>query len=167
MTPDFKDIVGFEGLYAIDRMGQVWSYPKANHKGRLLAPRPNADGYLRVALTSEGKTKDRLVHTLVLETFVGPRPSGCEADHRNKVRSDNRLDNLHWLPKSVNLAQRSLSPKGQKNPNARLTVEDVLELRRQRQELGASFPTLAASFGISKNHARDICQGRKWSHLPT
>jgi hypothetical protein len=36
-------------------------------------------------------------HVLVLETFVGPRPDGHEADHINNDGFDNRLVNLQWL----------------------------------------------------------------------
>lgn len=49
------------------------------------------------------------VAELVLEGFVGPRPSGLTADHINQQRSDNRLVNLRWATISVqNANQRQM-----------------------------------------------------------
>lgn len=48
------------------------------------------------------------VHRLVLETFVGFAPEGKpQADHINRVRDDNRVENLRWVSRSEN--QRNTS----------------------------------------------------------
>ena len=44
----------------------------------------------------------RLVHRLVLEAFVGPRPEGMVARHLNGDPGDNRLENLAWGTQSEN-----------------------------------------------------------------
>lgn len=31
-----KDIVGYEGLYAVTQDGKVWAYPNKMHKGKFL-----------------------------------------------------------------------------------------------------------------------------------
>lgn len=41
-------------------------------------------------------------HTVILLTFVGPRPEGHEARHLNGDALDNRLANLLWGTKSEN-----------------------------------------------------------------
>ena len=46
------------------------------------------------------------VHTLVLETFVGPRPEGFEPDHEDFNGFNNHLSNLAWIPKSENQARK-------------------------------------------------------------
>jgi hypothetical protein len=64
--------------------------------------RPNA--YLRVKV--QGR-KSAAVSVLVLETFVGPKPSEHEADHINFNSLDNRLINLRWLPTEENQARKA------------------------------------------------------------
>jgi hypothetical protein len=49
-----------------------------------------------VALRKDGKTYCRKVHQLVLEAFVGPRPTGMITLHQNGDSLDNRLCNLCW-----------------------------------------------------------------------
>ncbi len=53
-------------------------------------------GYLRIRI---GNTIYS-VHRLVLETFVGPCPEGKTCDHKNRVRDDNRIENLRWATAS-------------------------------------------------------------------
>ena len=69
-------------------------------RGRLLAPKmAGRDGRPRVQLGSA----TRLIHHLVLEAFVGPRPSGTEACHNNGDKLDNRASNLRWDTRSSNM----------------------------------------------------------------
>lgn len=68
----------------------------------VLAPDTIKGGYQRVQLWTNGVRTRRLVHLLVLETFVGPCPPGLEARHRNGVSFDNRLSNLTWGTHSEN-----------------------------------------------------------------
>lgn len=60
--------------------------------------------YLVVNLHS----KVKYVHRLVLEGFVGACPLGCEADHRDRNRHNNKLGNLRWLLKEDNNPHRKL-----------------------------------------------------------
>lgn len=53
-------------------------------------------GYLRIKIG----TTIYSVHRLVLETFVGPCPEGKTCDHINRVRDDNRIENLRWATAS-------------------------------------------------------------------
>jgi hypothetical protein len=45
---------------------------------------------------------DAYLHTVMLETFVGKRPEGAQASHKNGNRADNRVDNLAWETPSEN-----------------------------------------------------------------
>lgn len=49
-------------------------------------------GYMHVMINH----KQYLVHRLVMETFVGPIPEGKTVDHINRIRDDNRLENLQF-----------------------------------------------------------------------
>ena len=43
------------------------------------------------------------VHHLILETFVGPKPKGYYTNHRNGIKSDNRVSNLEWVTPKENV----------------------------------------------------------------
>ena len=91
----------------------------------MLQPQPHhKTGYLQVHLTRpDGSRHWALVHVLVLETFVGPRPTGHQAAHENGVKTDCRLENLSWKTTSENIrdqvrhgthafARRTKCPRG-------------------------------------------------------
>lgn len=55
---------------------------------------------------------------------------------------------------------------GEKNANAKLSDEEILEIRRLRAS-GSSYRHLKARFGIKSNgHVRNIITGKLWGHLP-
>ena len=53
-------------------------------------------GYFKLALSTDGVAKTKVVHKLVLMTFGGPQPEGMEACHNDGDTSNNRSDNLRW-----------------------------------------------------------------------
>lgn len=94
----WRDVVGWEGLYEVSNMGKVRSIDRTiedgrRYKGRELKPWFN-EGRARVTLP--GKTKVK-IHRLVCEAFNGPPPEGkMFALHRNGNSLDNRAENLYW-----------------------------------------------------------------------
>jgi len=54
---------------------------------------------------------------------------------------------------------------GERNPSARLTATQVLELRRARRA-GASIRGLARRYGVARATIRRAACGRTWRHLP-
>ena len=62
--------------------------------------RLNKTGYYRIALSNNKKQKYFRLHRLLALAFI-PNPDNKETvDHINRVRSDNRLENLRWASKS-------------------------------------------------------------------
>lgn len=52
--------------------------------------------YRAVTLHRNGIAKQITVHTLVLQTFVGPRPAKLQGCHRDDDPDNNQLSNLYW-----------------------------------------------------------------------
>lgn len=62
-------------------------------------------GYLKVQVTGPGGNRRYIsVHTLIAETFLGPRPPGAVIRHLNDIPTDNRVSNLAYgTPRENNL----------------------------------------------------------------
>lgn len=73
--------------------------------GRVLKPRPTRGGYLRISLS---RNRDEYIHTMVLETFIGPRPAGHQASHLNGDKGDNFILNLTWETPAKNNSWKKL-----------------------------------------------------------
>ena len=105
-------VPGYEGAYEVSDFGRVRGVDREvrcrggklrRHRGRVLAATPDWYGYPRVMLKVGGQRKDKKVHQLVLEAFVGPCPEGMECCHDNGDPSDPRLINLRWGSHSDNM----------------------------------------------------------------
>lgn len=44
-----------------------------------------------------------LIHHLVAQAFIGPKPEGMEVRHANDIRDDNRAENLSYGTRSENM----------------------------------------------------------------
>lgn len=97
----WKHVVGYENLYQVSDDGRVNT---RNRRGEWVPKALNSDknGYRRVTLSKDGQKRSRLVHHLVLEAFVGPRPEGYECRHLHGNPGDNRLENIAWGTSSEN-----------------------------------------------------------------
>ena len=118
--------------------------------GRLKEPSLGTTGYLVVNI--EGKP--RKVHSMVIETFVGPRPAGSDACHRNGRRTDNRIENLYWGSRTQNMRDaraHGTDPRCDRHGGSKLTWPQVLQIR-SRHAAGELQRDLAAEFDVTRGH---------------
>jgi len=97
MCEIYKDIPGFS-LYQINRSGNI----KNKVTGHNIKPRINKDGYYRVILYKNHKIKTMLVHRLVALTFIDNPNKLPYINHKNEVKTDNRVNNLEWCDAKYN-----------------------------------------------------------------
>ena len=104
----WKDVVGYEGLYKVSNRGNIYSVERKGANGRkfggmMLKPTHQSHGYLHIGLSKDGTYKKKLVHRLVLESFV-PNPNGLpEVNHRDEDKKNNYVENLEWCDTRYNL----------------------------------------------------------------
>lgn len=165
---EWRDIPGYEGKYKVSNDGRVLSL-NYNRTGKVveMKPRPHKDGYVRADLSMNGKVRVFLVHQLVLLSFVGSRPDGCEIAHLNGIRDDNRLENLQYVTASENNSHKVLhgtDNRGVKHFNSRLTEDDVIQIvsRLDRGELQRD---LAEEYGVGRKAISKINLGYNWNWL--
>ena len=131
MKYEIREVVGYEGLYAVDNEGNVFRVKKDGLK--LLKPGKDTNGYLQAHLCKFGKKNKKLVHRLVLEAFSPNENSDkLTVNHKDEDKSNNRLENLEWLSLADNIRYSRAKPIVQLDKNYNLI--GVYESSRIAQE---------------------------------
>lgn len=100
MTEIWKPLRRYPG-YEISNLGEL-----RHASGRPVPRKMLKFGYTQVYLESRFESRQQMLHTLLLETFVGPRPPGAVVCHINDIPDDNRLENLCYGTSLTNAAHR-------------------------------------------------------------
>ena len=101
MSEEWRDVVGYEGLYRVSDQGRVKSLERKNNYGRtvkerFLKPITDRYGYLIVCLCAGGKQKMFKVHRLVCQAFhENPENKLC-VNHIDENKTNNAASNLEW-----------------------------------------------------------------------
>lgn len=156
---EWRTISGYPD-YRISDEGQVYSMKR----NRLLTITDHGDGYKTVALCKDGKVKHPLLHRLVFETFIGAIPSGCEVNHKDEDKGNNRLDNLevitHWQNSIYGTRNQRIS---ESNKKWRKSKGRAVWQYTSDGVLVRKWETMAEAHdnGFHKSGICDCCQGRK------
>lgn len=155
-----------EGRWKVDTEGRVWRLKQTN---AVRAEKWLPSGYGMVRAMIGGTRIVGLAHRLVWQVERGNIPDGLIINHRNGIKSDNRLCNLEVVTYSDNArhARRVLGvcpQHGQYNPMAKLTPRTVAEIRASRAR-GERVMDIASRFGVAFQTVYKVCSGERWGHL--
>lgn len=99
----FKDIEGYENLYQVSNLGNVKSLNyKHTGKEKILTPDKDRYGYFKVVLHKQGKRKKFFVHRLVAQAFLPNSQNLEQVNHKNEIKTDNRVQNLEFCTPKYN-----------------------------------------------------------------
>ena len=151
----WKTIPETMGYYEVSSSGAV----RNKRTGKTLRPMmvgKVGNKYPKVLLCIDGANRGVMVHHLVAELFIGPRPPGHIVRHRNGDRADCRSRNLRYGTQKDNMqdARRHHQHKH------KLTLRQVEQVRKRRGS-GEAGRALAKKFGVSEQYVCDIHNGRK------
>lgn len=93
---EWKCIESFE-RYEVSNMGNI------RRGNRILKPGLDMYGYRQVNLYKNSKRFCKKVYRLVLDAFNPNVNNKPQIDHINRIRSDDRLENLRWVTASENV----------------------------------------------------------------
>jgi hypothetical protein len=158
--------------YEVSTHGRVRSWNKGGFGSgtrakapKTMRPRWDGKGYARITLCNLGQQRERFIHQLVLEAFVGPRPAPeYEGRHLDGVRGNNSAINLEWSTHAANMRDQyrhGTRARGSTHGMVKLDETDVLAIRASPDR---GF-IVAARFGISRTTVCDIRAGKSWKHL--
>lgn len=169
MGNEWRKIDGWP--YEVSDHGEVRRTDRApgTRPGLLLKPERDRWGYLKVGLRRTGERQRKfLIHVLVAEAFLGMRPEGFTVNHRNGDKQDNRVGNLEWTTRSENQKhayRTGLQGRGQDHGRAKLTDEQVLEIRRRYAVGDVSQRALATQYGVNQTLIGFIVRRVVWTHI--
>ena len=159
MKEIWRDIKGYEGLYQISSYGRVKSLERTvwNGKGyykkseKIRKGYDNGDGYLYVNLCKEGKRKQYRINRLVAMAFI-PNPNNLpEVNHKDKIRTNNNIENLEWCTKQYNVEYSLAKAVIGINKVSGLILEFPSQMEASRQT------------GTNQGHIWGCCNGRRKS----
>jgi hypothetical protein len=109
IDPIIRDILGFPN-YQISENGEIYN----KTTGKELKPwLDSKTGYYRIDLVEKiGVKKHLYIHRLLAAVFIDNPLNKKEVDHINKIRTDNRLENLRWSTHSENNTNTNRNIKG-------------------------------------------------------
>lgn len=170
---EWLPVVGMEGCYSVSNLGRVRSEKRVVMRSnglrqtipaRMLKTPPNRRGYPECYPQRDGGGRVRLVHQLVMEAFVGPRPSGLMVCHNDGNPANPRLENLRYDTMAGNSADtiaHGRTTRGERSRNAKLTAEQVRQIRddtRSQVQIASDYGVTASN--ISRIKTRDV-----WNHI--
>lgn len=160
----WKDIKGYESLYQVSNLGRIKSKNEIingiNHKD-----------YLVVWLYNKNRKKRYYVHRLVAFAFIDNFENKPFINHKNAVRSDNRINNLEWCTQAENMKHARdnnlidySKVRGINNPACKLTENQVIDIRNE-SDFGVTRSELSKKYGVTYQMIHRIIKRKAWRHI--
>ena len=167
----FVRVENFPG-YLISDQGTVLSLNYRGNTGKTkeMGKYEQKDGYQQVELYENGESKRITVHRLVANHFLEKTEGKDEIDHINNDKTDNRAKNLRWVTRGENVRnafEEGLykSRKGKNSNTAKLTEEEVVEIRKIYENTEKTQYDLADIYGVSQVQIGRIVRRETWTNL--
>lgn len=166
----WKEIKGYEGLYAISNLGRVKRLISFKCKvERFLKPHISTTGYYFVGLYKDAFGRNIKIHRLIATHFIDNPNNLPFINHKDGDKLNNSIQNLEWVTAKENCNHAKENNlhniSGSKHFASILTEEKVLEIRKNYPLRKTNVIKFAASYGIAKPTLMDIMARKRWAHI--
>ena len=115
----------------------------------------NHAGYYRLNLSHQKKKKRYFCHRFVFEAIKGVIPEGFEIDHKNEVKTDNRIKNLQLLTHQQNVE------KSKNKPIVSINIETT------KKKIFLSSKAASIELEILRSSISNICNKKRYCKTAT
>jgi len=162
----WKPIKGFD--YEVSNDGEVRSADGSLLKKHTTHGRTGKVKYHQVVLKNLGKTKHKLVHRLVAETFIENKDKP-EVNHKDGNGQNNHVDNLEWVTRSENaIHSRDVLKNfviGTEREYSKLDDEKAKTIREDYKSGKAGQREMARKYGVTQGTIWAVINYRTWKHV--
>lgn len=172
----WKPIKGYECIYECSNLGNVKSLSRLKKgvrygkpyeyetKEMLLSQQIDNKGYLRVKLQKDGKIETKKVHRLVAETFIGDIYNK-EIDHKNTIKTDNRVENLRIVTSKENANNPLTREKNKKSSMYKVAkpIKCILE-NGETMFFFSMNDAVESGYATNASGISMCCKGKKKTH---
>lgn len=124
--------------------------------------------YYCAQLSSNAVRRNVRIHQLVMEVFVGLRPTGLKVLHWDDDRKNNRLSNVRYGTMQENHADAvrngTMGP-GEKAGRVILTEAKVVAIREEYATEGVMCRDLAEKYNVAVKTISAVISGQSWKHV--
>lgn len=177
MKEVWKEVIGYETLYAVSNLGRIKAFAKHIDSGKchrswdehILKCASDQRGYLKTNLAKDGVNRTVKVHRIVAQAFI-PNPDNLpEVNHKDGNKQNNSVENLEWSDRLSNQRHAVKSGLwkphyGESNGSSKLTKDDVEFIRNnyipRNSDYGAN--ALAKQFGVHRKTIGRIASYKNW-----
>lgn len=161
-----KDVKGFEGRYAVDRDGNIYSHITK----KWLKPQKRGKYHYNQLFTKDGEMMQLSIHRIVAMVYLdNPENKPC-INHKDGNPINNSVDNLEWVTWRENTIHAHKSGlwnadhlRGENSYRSKLTEDQVKWIRRNEGNM--SRKGMAEYFGVTEKCIYKIHKRITWKHI--
>ena len=142
--------------YEVDDEGNVYS-----KNGNILKYSINTKGHCIINLMINGERKGMHVHTAVMKSFCPTDDPTLQVNHKNGIKTDNRLENLEWVTAKENV-RHAIKVLGYDKKYKGQLIKGI-HTEAGEEVIFPSHQEAAEALGCNKSRIGNVISGRKKS----